>query len=67
MERNECIIFLFLDLGLRISELHGIDINDLDLDECSVIVTRKGNKYQRLFFSDESRDLILDYLEERKG
>jgi len=67
VKRDLAIIFLFLDLGLRISELNGIDISDIDLDECSVIVSRKGNKYQKLYFSDESRELLVDYLEERKN
>lgn len=66
-KRDIAIIFLFLDMGLRISELNGIDISDVDLEDCSVIVNRKGNKYQKLWFSDRSKEYIKDYLEERKN
>lgn len=65
-KRDLAIVFLFLDMGLRISELHGIDLQDVDFDDCSVIINRKGNKYSKLWFSDQSLTYITDYIEERK-
>lgn len=65
-KRDLAIIFLFLDTGLRISELQGANINDVDLYECCIHVFRKGNKEQKVYFSDESKEYINEYLEERK-
>ncbi len=65
-KRDSAIIFLFLDMGLRVSELHGIDIKDLDLEECSVIVARKGHKISKMWYSDLAKELLQEYLEERK-
>jgi len=66
-KRDIAIIFMFLDMGIRISELHGIDVKDIDLSDCSVIIQRKGGKITKLWFSDETRDYLSDYIEERKN
>ena len=61
-------IFLFLDTGLRVSELASINVKDLSLDDYSVVVQRKGrNKIQMIYYSDESAEYITDYLNERKA
>lgn len=66
-KRDLAIVFLFLDTGLRISELQGLDIADVDFSEHSVHVLRKRGKEQQVYFSDEAGEYLLDYLEERKG
>lgn len=66
-KRDTAMIYLFLDTGLRISEMNGIDIKDLDLDECSVIVMRKGGNIEKIYFSDAARDYIEEYLEEKSS
>lgn len=65
IKRDLAMIFLFLDTGLRVSEMQGIDNNDLDLEECSVVVRRKGGKLSKVYFSDESAEYIRDYLAEK--
>lgn len=65
--RNTAMIFLFLDTGIRISELHGIDIKDLDFDDCSVVIVRKGSKIEKIYFSDEAKSYLQDYLDERRS
>ena len=67
VDRDLAIIFLFLDLGIRISELHGLDIKDVDLKDCSLVINRKGGKMAKLWFSDMSRDLLLTYLDKRQN
>ncbi len=42
--RDRAIMELFYSSGLRLAELTGLDITDLDLSEGSVRVTGKGNK-----------------------
>lgn len=63
--RDYALFSLALDTGMRVSEMNGIDIQDLDLDRCSVIIQRKGGKSQMLFFSDEIRDNLQEYLNEK--
>lgn len=64
--RDKAIIVMLLDTGMRNSELRGIDINDLDFDECSVLIRRKGGSYQTIYFSDITKDALIDYINERK-
>ena len=42
--RDYCIASLFLNTGIRLSELCGIQLADLNLDDKSIRVIRKGNK-----------------------
>jgi len=66
VKRDMAMIFLFLDTGLRVSELQGIDNKDFDLTECSVIVARKGGSINKVYFSDEASEYIMEYMEEKK-
>lgn len=65
--RDLAITLLFLDTGMRISELHGLNILDIDLASCSAIVTRKGGDIQVLYYSDQTADAIQDYLDYRSN
>jgi len=65
--RDVAIFTLFLDTGIRISELCGIDVGDIDLDDFSVIVRRKGGKIEKVFFSDECAIALSHYIAERNA
>ena len=56
---------LFLGTGIRISELVGIDINDIDMDVNGFKITRKGGNQTILYFSDEVKAALEEYLDER--
>ena len=56
--RNYCIITLFLNCGMRLSELAGMNIGDIDFDRESVIVRGKGNKERRLHLNAMCIDAI---------
>ena len=64
-ERDYCILTLFLNLGLRISELVGLNLNDIHSD--SIRVLGKGNKERLLYLNDACADAINNYLNVRKG
>ena len=66
-ERDLAIITLLLSTGMRVSELVGIDLKDLSMEKCSVRIIRKGNKEDLVFFSDECKKYLQDYLFVRKG
>lgn len=63
--RDLAIITLFLGTGIRISELVGLNNEDVDLDNLSFRVTRKGGNRMILYFSEEVADAIALYLEEK--
>lgn len=65
--RDYAIITLFLNCGMRVSELVGIDINDIDRDLRSLTVTGKGNKQRIVYLNDACQDALRDYMGERLG
>lgn len=61
--RNAAIVSLLFDSMLRASELVSLDVNDLDLDECRVIVLGKGGIERPAFFSEATKTRIQRWLE----
>lgn len=61
--RDVAILTLFLSTGLRVSELVGIDIYDIDFEEQRILVTRKGGKKEFVYFNNESLDALGNYLD----
>ena len=60
--RDVAIITLFLGTGIRISELVGLNIEDIDLKTNSFVVTRKGGNRAVLYFNDEVNEAITNYI-----
>lgn len=63
--RDLAILTLFLDTGIRVSELVGINISDVDFSINGFLVTRKGGHQSILYFSDEVEEALRDYLKLR--
>ncbi|MBQ7152371.1 MAG: tyrosine recombinase XerC [Clostridia bacterium] len=63
--RDWCIITLFLNCGMRVSELVGISLSDLDPQLRSMRVVGKGNKERVIYLNEACRQAIYDYLLER--
>lgn len=66
-ERDYCIITLFLNCGIRLSELVGLNTTDLLLDECQMRVLGKGNKERMVFLNDACMNAIYEYLSVRNN
>ena len=64
-KRDTAIITLFLGTGIRISELVGLNIKDIDFKSNAFNVTRKGGNQVTLYFGDEVKTALLNYIEER--
>ena len=62
-ERDFCILTLFLNCGMRLSELVGINLSDMDRDLRSLRVVGKGNKERIVYLNDACRDAIRKYLD----
>ncbi|MBE5816912.1 MAG: integrase [Clostridiales bacterium] len=65
--RDVAILTLFLGTGIRISELTGIDIDNINQNERAILITRKGQKQDTVYYGDEVSDALEDYLEVRKN
>lgn len=63
--RDTAIITLFLGTGMRISELVGINSDDINFDSNEVCITRKGGNQDILVFGQEVRSALLNYKIER--
>ena len=61
-KRDYAIITLFLNCGMRLSELVGININDIDFSENKMTVIGKGNKERTVYLNKACINAIKDYL-----
>ncbi|MGG6310811.1 tyrosine recombinase XerS [Paenibacillus macerans] len=66
-ERDTAIVSLILGSGLRLSEVAGINIEDLDMNKGLVRVIRKGNKEQYVYFSQQAMADLQNYLQIREA
>ena len=63
-ERDYCILTLFLNCGMRLAELVGINITDIRGDE--LVVTGKGNKERTVYLNNSCISAIKSYLKIRQ-
>lgn len=63
--RDFAIITLFLNCGMRVSELVGISLNDIDRELRSLRVVGKGNKERIIYLNEACRDALAKYLSQR--
>lgn len=63
-ERDYCILTLFLNCGLRISELVGLNCSSIQDDALRIL--GKGNKVRILYLNDACQDALKKYLAVRR-
>lgn len=61
--RNYAIIRLFLGSGLRVSELVGLDLNDINWKRGSLSIVKKGGGENEVYFSDSVADDLKMYID----
>lgn len=64
--RNRLIMELLYATGIRVSELVNIKINDIDINNRSIVVTGKGDKSRIVFFNEITKKCLEKYLSESK-
>lgn len=62
--RNQCIILLLLNTGMRVSECVNLNLIDVDLIENTIRVLGKGNKERIVFFMPSVVPYLETYLKE---
>jgi site-specific recombinase XerD len=64
-ERDIAIIECLASSGCRVSELAGLLVKDLDLEDKSAIVMGKGKRQRRTYFNTRAIDALIDYWKAR--
>ena len=65
--RDKVILTLLYSTGLRISELVKLLKRDIDFDERTIRVRGKGDKDRIVLFDENTKQLLLDYLDADKN
>ena len=60
--RNYAIVCLFLGSGLRVSELVGLDMDDINFRQNSLTIIAKGGDETQVYFGEEVAKALRDYL-----
>ena len=63
--RDFAILSLFLGTGIRISELVGLNVTDFDFENLSFVVTRKGGDRTILYYNEEVKIALQNWLDYR--
>jgi len=63
--RDEAVIRVLLDCGIRVSELCGLTVEAVDLDREMALVTGKGNKVRPVYFGARTARALDRYRRER--
>ncbi len=64
-ERDYCVLTLFLNCGMRLSELVGINLSDISHDLTKLTVTGKGSKQRTIYLNEACRDALKAYINVR--
>ena len=66
--RDKAIFSLFIDCGLRVSEMANLTLEDLDIEDRELaVIMGKGRRSRRLRFTRETRADLQRYLLRRNG
>lgn len=62
--RDMALLTLLLGTGIRVSECVGLNLQDIDFQNNTMKITRKGGNEALIYFSDEVSEALLSYLED---
>jgi len=63
--RDQTLLRVFFDTGLRLSELSGVDLADANFEDGFVFVRGKGRKERWVPFGKETRKALWAYIKQR--
>lgn len=62
VERDIALVTVFLGTGIRVSELVGLNVNDIDFNENSLRIIRKGGDEDIIYFGNEVEIALKNYI-----
>jgi len=65
--RDKALIMAMYSAGLRVSEVVSLNMKDISPSMEEAKITGKGGKQRMVFFSDETKEAIAEYLPQRKA
>ena len=65
VNRDICIISLGVSIGLRVSAITQINLEDIDFDTNTLKVVEKGNKYRVMHFGDNLKQKLVAWCDDR--
>ena len=66
-ERDYCMVVLFLNCGMRLAELVGMDLEDIDLEQRQIRLFGKGHKERMVYLNDACVEALQLYLKKRNA
>ena len=63
--RDYAIVALFLNTGMRLSELVGINLQNIDSEISTIKVLGKGAKERIIYLNNAARTALIDYMKQR--
>ncbi|MBO6112888.1 MAG: tyrosine-type recombinase/integrase [Lachnospiraceae bacterium] len=66
-KRDSAICTILLDTGVRVSELVGMNLNDINFTKHGIKVFRKGGNFDTVYMSDNAEAVLSDYIENGRG
>ena len=64
--RDYAIIILGLSLGLRVTSICEIDVDDINMEANELKIIEKGNKMRTIMFSDHVKNVLNDWIQDRE-
>ena len=64
-ERDYCMVTLFLNCGMRLAELVGMNLDDIDLPGRQIRLFGKGHKERMVYLNDACIEALDRYLQKR--
>ena len=65
--RDHAILEILYSSGIRVGELVGLDLKDLDFSRCTMRVIGKGNKERVVPFGQPAKDALRTYIDESRS
>ena len=65
MARNQAILWVLADTGMRVSEVCGLRLSDVDQERGRLTVKEKGFKQRQLQLGQDGQHALLSYLDQR--
>ena len=64
--RDKALLELLYGCGVRLAEVHGMNLSDISFGQRSILVRGKGNKERETLYGQPAEDALMHYLNEAR-